>query len=106
MNSTLEKMPMQENETKKMDTQFIGEVMSKDHSKELAMVGLIKNQVITLEEKLVEAKIKFAEIALDKDNWSGQYKRETDCKVLEGQIMILNKILANFETMLTPNKMM
>lgn len=60
-------------------------------------MGLIKNQMIVLEEQLNDAKIKFAEANLDKDNWSCAKEREIDCKILEGQINILSKLQDDFE---------
>ena len=52
--------------------------------------------------KLDKAKVKFADATLDKENWSMAKEREIDCKVLEGQISILNKMQNEFETMLAP----
>ena len=56
---------------------------SNDDVKECAMMGLIKNQKIDLEERLNNAKLKFADANLVKDNWSCAKEREIDCKVLE-----------------------
>ena len=53
--------------------------------------------MIVLEEQLNDAKIKFAEANLDKDNWSCAKQREIDCKILEGQINILSKLQDDFE---------
>ena len=75
------------------------------HPKECAMMGLIRNQKIDLEERLNDAKLKFADANLVKDNWSCAKEREIDCKVLEGQISILSKIERDLEDMLTPAKM-
>lgn len=60
-------------------------------------MGLIKNQMIVLEEQLNDAKIKFDEANLYKDNWSCAKEREIDCKILEGQINILSKLQDDFE---------
>lgn len=84
-----------------MGNTFYGNV-SHDEPKECAIIGLIKNQQIVLEEELKEAKIKFAEIALEKENWSGKFEREVSCRVIEGQISILSKVQKDFEDMLTP----
>ena len=68
-----------------MKNQFFGEVShSSDDPKECAMMGLIRNQKIDLEERLNDAKLKFADANLVKDNWSCAKEREIDCKVLEG----------------------
>ena len=100
MNSTEEKLA---NEQKPMqDTQFYGDFMHREESKECAIMGLIKNQKIVLEEELNEAKLKYADVALEDENWSGKYERKMACKVLEGQIFILSKLEKDFENILTP----
>lgn len=89
-----------------MGNAFFGEVShSSDDPKECAMMGLIRNQKFDLEERLNDAKLKFADANLVKDNWSCAKEREIDCKVLEGQIFILSKIERDLEDMLTPAKM-
>lgn len=89
-----------------MKNQFLGDVShSSDDLKECAMMGLIRNQKIDLEERLNNAKLKFADANLVKDNWSCTKEREIDCKVLEGQIRILSKIERDLEDMFTPAKM-
>lgn len=49
-----------------------------------------------------DAKIKFAEANLVKDNWSCAKEREIDCKILEGQINILSKLQYDLEDMFSP----
>ena len=89
-----------------MGNSFFGEVShNADDPKECAMMGLIKNQKIDLEDRLNEAKLKFADANLVKDNWSCAKEREIDCKVLEGQIAILSKVERDLANMLTPAKM-
>jgi len=68
-----------------------------DTMPECAVIGLIKNQMIVLEEDLREAKLRYADVALEKENWSGKYEREMDCKVIEGQMRILSKLEKDFE---------
>ena len=70
---------------------------------ECAIIGLIKNQMIVLEDDLREAKLRYADVALEKENWSGKYERELDCKVIEGQMKILSKLEKDFECMFTPS---
>ena len=92
--------------SKMRDNQFFGEITHDENDKkECAMMGLIKNQKIVLEEELKIAKLKYADVALEKDNWSGRYEREVDCKVLEGQIAILTKMERDLMDMLTPANM-
>ena len=102
MNSTMEKMA--DEKSSMMGNQFFGEV-SHDEPKECAIIGLIKNQKIVLEERLSDAKLKFADATLDKENWSMAKEREIACKVIEGQVLILSKLEQDFENMLTPMPM-
>lgn len=90
-----------------LGNQFFGEPKNgvEEPKNEYAIIGLIKNQMIILEEKLNDAKIKFAEANLVKDNWSCAKEREIDCKILEGQINILSKLQYDFENMFTPVNM-
>lgn len=100
MNSTDEKM---QNSSMMMDTQFNADFLRReDEKKECAIMDLIKNQKIVLEEELHDAKLKYADVALEEENWSGKYERKLACKVLEGQIAILSKMETDFENMLTP----
>lgn len=62
-----------------------------------AISGLIKNQIIVLDEELDSAKKRYAEADLSDENWSGKYERKIECKVLKGQISILNKMHKEFE---------
>lgn len=75
---------------------------SMDKMPECAIVGLIKNHKLMLEENLQDAKLRYAEASLDDDNWSGKYERKTECKIIEGQMSILTKLLNDFECMFTP----
>ena len=78
------------------------EMTSKSEVKpQCAISGLIKNHIIVLEEALGTAKIKYADASLDDENWSGRYERKMECKVLEGQISILSKLINDFECMFT-----
>lgn len=87
-----------------LGNQFFGEFGGDEEGqkKECAIIGLIKNQIIVLEEQLNDAKIKFAEANLVKDNWSCAKEREIDCKILEGQINILSKLQYDLEDMFSP----
>ena len=98
MNSTMEK----QTETMQMKDQFFGEI-SKENPKECAIMGLIKNQKMVLEEELSEAKLRYADVALEDENWSGKYERKMTCKILEGQIVILSKLQHDFECLMSPS---
>lgn len=99
MDQTIEKMA--DEKANMMGNQFFGEV-SHDEPKECAVMGLIKNQIIVLDEELNEAKLRYADVALEEENWSAKYERKQACKIIEGQIAILNKLQNDFESMITP----
>lgn len=99
MDQTVEKMTNEQ--TNMMGNQFFGEV-SNENSQECAVMGLIKNQIIVLDEELNDAKLRYADVALEEENWSAKYERKQTCKIIEGQIAILNKLQKDFECMLTP----
>ena len=96
-------MPMQDTMNESMDSEMNATPKKTDNMPECAVIGLIKNQMLVLEEDLREAKLRYADVALEKDNWSGKYEREMDCKVIEGQMAILNKLEKDFECMFTPS---
>ena len=96
-------MPMQDSMNESMDSAMNATPKKMDNMPECAVIGLIKNQMIVLEEDLREAKLRYADVALEKENWSGKYEREMDCKVIEGQMAILNKLEKDFECMFTPS---
>ena len=86
-----------------MNNEFVGKMHEKasNHS-ECAIMSLIKNQMIDLQEELKETKVKYADASLQDENWSAKYDRRMACKILEGKISILNKLKRDFENMLTP----
>lgn len=99
MDQTIEKMA--DEKANMMGNQFFGEV-SHEEPKECAVMGLIKNQIIALEEQLEVAYNKLGRVSTDDDNWSAKYERKMSCKILESQIAILSKLQKDFEYMLTP----
>lgn len=84
-----------------MDNSFYGKSPKMDDSKSCAIVGILRNQRIVLEENLTEAKLKFANASLCDDNWLDKHKSEIACKVMEGQIYILNKMEREIENMMS-----
>lgn len=86
-----------------MNNEFVGEMHEKasNHS-ECAIMSLINNQMIDLQEELRETKVKYADASLQDENWSAKYDRRMACKILQGKISILNKLKRDFENMLTP----
>jgi len=63
------------------------------------IVGIIKNQIIELNEELNLAKIDYANSSLDENDWQRKMNRKEKCKVLEGQVAILNRIEREFIAM-------
>ena len=96
-------MPMQDSMNETSDSEMNATPKKMNELPECAIIGLIKNQMIVLEDDLREAKLRYADVALEKDNWSGKYERELDCKVIEGQMAILSKLEKDFECMFTPS---
>lgn len=99
MDQTIEKMA--DEKANMMGNQFFGEV-SHEEPKECAVMGLIKNQIIVLEEELDVAYKSLGRVSTDDENWSAMYERKMTCKILKSQIAILNKLQRDFENMLTP----
>jgi len=52
----------------------------------------IKNEIENLEEDLKQAKIDYADIELDSNDWHCKTDRKIKCKVIEGKIEILWKM--------------
>ena len=96
-------MPMQDSMNESMDSEMNATPKKMSNMPECAVIGLIKKQMIVLEEDLREAKLRYADVALEKENWSGKYEREMDCKVIEGQMKILSKLEKDFECMFNPS---
>ena len=100
-------MPMQDSKensmNESMDSEMTATPKRMNEMPECVVIGLIKNQLLILEDDLREAKLRYADVALEKENWSGKYEREMDCKVIEGQMRILNKLEKDFECMFTPS---
>ena len=80
------------------DNQFFGDIAQEENNKkECAMMGLIKNQIIVLNEELDVAYNRLGQVATDEENWSGKYERKMACKILRGQIAILTKLEKDME---------
>ena len=72
METTME-MPMADSMNESMDSEMDATPKKSNSMPECAVIGLIKNQMIVLEEDLREAKLRYADVALEKENWSGKY---------------------------------
>lgn len=69
------------------------------------IAGLIRAQVSDINEKLVEAKLEFANCNLNDNEWHGRNDKKIDCKVYQGQIEILEAMEGLIEDLLIPRPM-
>ena len=86
---------------KMMGNQFFGDV-EKTMSKDCAIMGLIKNQKIVLEEEYSEAKDKYAGAILKDKYCPATYEAEFKCRSIEAKLDIVSQMQRDVENMLTP----
>ena len=109
MNTTMETPEMMEtqmdNEMSEVKTaNLAGDMHTEDKtiSKEDAIMGLIKNQIIDLQGNIDEANITFAK-AYQNDKYSkATYEAEENCKMLNAQMSMLNRLVSAIEYMFSP----
>jgi len=65
------------------------------------ILGLIKTQILALDDELQAAKIQFADSSLAENDWQCKNDRRMKCKVLEGQIAVLQTLEREMVTMFT-----
>ncbi len=70
------------------------------------IVEMMSNEVENLQEELTNAKVAFAEINLEDGDYRCRDERKTTCKVLEGQIHMLQKMMSVVSSMTMDIKMM
>lgn len=94
-------------ENTKMGTQFFGEVeKNMPISKECAMVGLMKNKIIVLNDELLVAEAELGRVSQDESvHWTIKKKKENNCSFIKGKISAIEEMMKDFENMLTPMKM-
>lgn len=61
------------------------------------IMGIISNQVNDINETLSETKIKYADLCLKDEDWHVKVKYEKKCRILEGQISVLESMAKNIE---------
>ena len=101
-------MQTEMNETNsKMGNQFFGDVdKPMSMSKECAMIGLMKNKVIVLNDELLVAEAELGRVSQDESvHWSIKKKKENNCSFVKGKISAVEELMKDFENMLTPMKM-
>ena len=62
------------------------------------VMGIIKSQINDINDKLSDAKLKFADCCLNEDEWQIRVKYEKMCKIYEGQIAILQGLARTLES--------
>ncbi len=65
------------------------------------ILGIIKTQILALDDELQAAKIQFADSSLAENDWQCKNDRRMKCKVLEGQIAVLQTLEREMVTMFT-----
>ena len=95
---------MMENEKTMMDTTMDYSMMEMDAmpkkmSMECTFKGLIKNQMIDLEEMLMAAKVKYADAMLEDKEWSDKYDTKLACQIIKEKMEILTKLEKDFDNM-------
>jgi len=101
-------MQTEMNETNsKMGNQFFGDVdKPMSMSKECAMIGLMKNKVIVLNDELLVAEAELGRVSQDESvHWSIKKKKENNCSFVKGKISAVEELMKDFENMLAPMKM-
>ena len=69
------------------------------------IAGIIRAQISDINEKLVEAKLDFADKSLKNDDWQCKNDRKIECKMYQAQIEILETMEGIIEDLLIPRPM-
>lgn len=69
------------------------------------VMQMMNEQIATLNADLLEAKVAFAEINLEDGDYRCRDERKTNCKVIEGQIYMVKKMMDKISSMLPDIKM-
>lgn len=99
MNSTMEKMA--DENPSMMDTTVFIDPSTISDSKECAILGLIKNQRIVLEEEFTTAKEKYAGKLLNDKYNPDTYNAELDCRIIDAKLNVVTMMQKNVEKMLS-----
>ena len=65
------------------------------------LVEVIKMEIDELENELKDAKIEYADVELESNDWHCRTERKVKCKVIEGKIEILWKIRRQLQGIFT-----
>lgn len=99
MNATMEKTANEN--APMMETTMYGDFLHKDNSKECAILGVIKNQRIVLEEELSAAKENYGDKLLKGRYEPETYNAEIKCRIIEGKLNAVTRIQNSVEDMLS-----
>lgn len=69
------------------------------------VLGIIRNQISELDDKLDDVKLQFANTCLAENDWRHVCDKKAACKMVEAQIQILEKIEAVIEDGVIPRPM-
>ncbi|MEI7475310.1 MAG: hypothetical protein WCK67_11105 [bacterium] len=61
------------------------------------ITGIISNQINDINDELSVTKIKYADLCLKDEDWHIKVKFEKKCRILEGQIEVLERMAQNIE---------
>lgn len=78
--------------------------MEKTSMREMVM-NMMVQEVDNLNEDLHAAKLSYADINLEEGDYKCRDERKTNCKVIEGQIVMLHKMMRKIKEMNTEVKM-
>lgn len=104
---TAEKTAEEKPNNMMMGNHFFGEVTTEEKEetpKECSVVGIIKNFINDLEEKMEAADKDFSR-AYHREKYSpATYEADEKCKLLEAQKKILTEVVNTIEYMITPSE--
>ena len=75
--------------------------MEKTTSMKEMVMNMMCHERENLQEDLHAAKLSYADINLEEGDYKCRDERKTNCKVIEGQIVMLNKVMKNIMEMNT-----
>lgn len=79
--------------------------MEKTMSMQENVMQMMNDEMESLSTKLYEAKMAFADITLEEGDYRCRDERKTDCKVLEGQMHIVQKMMDKVSSIVMDIKM-
>ena len=56
------------------------------------ILGIIRNQINEIDDKLDSAKLNFADTCLSEEEWHNRNEKKINCKMYQAQVAILEKL--------------